>query len=85
MSSPTEIRVNNCNDCPFSGWSTGGHKALQRDGGRVRLQHHCNLQPKSGHQYKRGNEGYSCFANCPLKLTGKNVKLNEKTETIPVS
>lgn len=68
------IKVKYCTDCPFSSWSTSGHKALARQSGRVRLMHHCNLQPGTGTEWNRVGK-YECFENCPLKERNINVRM----------
>lgn len=70
-----EITVTSCLDCPFSGWSTGGHKAMHIENARIRLQHHCNLQPNTGSQYSRNSE-YSCFKDCPLLAMRYEIRLD---------
>ena len=66
-----KIEVKDCFNCPFSNWSTGGHK-----GSRPRLQHKCKVQ-KLGFQWKADNsEGYDCFETCPLKTSVYNVVYN---------
>lgn len=73
------IAVTDCNDCPFSGWSTGGHKAAGKPGGRLRRQHTCNLT-RERIQWKASNNDYDTFKNCPLKNGQITVELKIPNE-----